>query len=136
MKLTLWYLLLAFSGCVQLGCVHKPERPIVPADFSYPAVGQNVELSEPLTASRVSGKVLDPNGDPVNRALVEVTTADWSQRVSATFTDESGYFDFSSLGPGEYPIRVTKPGFAPLLGKIRVSKSGPKSVNLNLHVAT
>jgi hypothetical protein len=129
-------LIIAISACFQPGCMNRSKAPVVPPDFKYPAVGANVALPDPLVASRVSGRVLDPNGDPVKRALVEVTTPDWSERLSARFTDEHGIFDFSELGPGEYPIRVTRPGFAPLLAKIKVLKSAPKSVDLTLHLAT
>lgn len=137
MKPALLSILLIISTFFQLGCISRAKAPGVPTDFKYPAAGENVELPEPLVARRVSGRVLDPNGHPVKRALVEITTPDWSERVSARFSDENGFFVFSDhLGSGEYPIRVTKPGFAPLLGKIKVSKSGPKAVDLTLHFAT
>lgn len=131
-RLALLLLILQIS---HIGCTHRREAPAVPADFKYPIAGENVAIADPLVARRFSGRVLDPNGDAVKQALVEVTSADWSERVSATFTDDRGFFSFSKLGLGQYPIRVTKPGFAPLLAKIKVSKTGPASVDLSLHLA-
>ncbi|MFI5247740.1 MAG: carboxypeptidase-like regulatory domain-containing protein [Nitrospirales bacterium] len=133
---TVLSLVLAISLGFQVGCTHRTEPQVVPPGFRYPEIGVQVALPDPLLARRVAGRVLDPNGDPVKKALVELTKPNWQERIIARFTDDHGRFDFPNLALGEYPVRVTKPGFAPLLARIMVSKSGPRGVELTMHLAT
>jgi Outer membrane receptor proteins, mostly Fe transport len=56
--------------------------------------------------AQISGKVTDAsNAQPIASATVEL------DRQTTTLTNDSGYFAFSRLRPGNYTIRVTSIGF-------------------------
>jgi hypothetical protein len=58
----------------------------------------------------VSGIVRDPAGRPVAGALVTATSLDRPPRPVpelAVFTDPAGRYDWPSLAPGRYEMRVT-----------------------------
>ena len=120
--------------CMFVGCAHRGPSA-VPPGFKYPELGETVQVERPISAARLAGRVLDQAGYPVNQALVEITNDNWSRRLAARFTDEQGWFEFPGKGK-EYSIKVTKPGFAPLLAKIKIEESAPRQVDLTMYVAT
>jgi hypothetical protein len=131
---------LFMSVYFQFGCAHRIEAPVVPPGFNYYEPGEDAGISvvidEPLEARQVAGTVRDTTGGPIEKALVEITKPDRGPRISARFTDQLGRFEFPNLGPGEYPIEITKYGFARLFATLKVSKSGPRGVTLTLQVGT
>jgi Carboxypeptidase regulatory-like domain len=60
--------------------------------------------------ARLQGTVTDAQGAAVNGAGVTVTSTE-TGRVSATTTNELGYFTVSALPPGNYQVDVTQKGF-------------------------
>lgn len=107
----------------------------VPEGFHYPELGRSVVAAEPIIATRLAGGAMDEVGHPVERALVELMTPHWRKRISARFTDDAGRFDFGITKSGRYLLKVTTPGFAPLLARVTVLQSGPPGVTLTLHLA-
>lgn len=81
---------------------------------------------------RITGRVLDPSGNPVDKA--EVTLV--SQRTSAiryeSKTDKEGRFVQVGLMPGYYMLSVKKAGFAPGSKEIKVGIAGEESVEITL----
>jgi Carboxypeptidase regulatory-like domain len=129
-------LVLLAAICSHIACTHYSTTESVPPSLKYPQFGESVIVPDPLVAKQIAGKVLDPGGNPVSRAIVEITTPDWSERVVAVFTDRDGRFAFAQQTLSEYAVKITKPGFAPLLVKIRISKAGASKLKLVMHIAT
>ena len=65
--------------------------------------------AQTITGS-VFGSVADPGGTPVAGATVELTH-DISKQSRIFTTDTSGSFEFISVIPGAYTLKITQPGF-------------------------
>src|SRR5579863_1517152 len=59
----------------------------------------------------IVGNVRDASGDVVPNADVTLTNVDSKQARQATTNDLGGY-DFPTISPGKYEIKVSKTGFA------------------------
>src|SRR5215471_21594437 len=59
-----------------------------------------------------TGHVLDPQGKPVENALVHLCLA--GRDVSQVKSGPAGEFRFEGLGQGPYRLRAEAPGFAPV----------------------
>jgi iron complex outermembrane receptor protein len=59
----------------------------------------------------LSGTVKDPTGAAVPKAVVSLTETKTATKHQAV-TDESGAYSFTGLGPGDYTVEVSAPGFA------------------------
>ncbi|MBV8570199.1 MAG: carboxypeptidase regulatory-like domain-containing protein [Acidobacteriaceae bacterium] len=89
------------------------------------------------TTGSIAGKVTDVSGAPILGAVVTIAAADGKQNVTAT--DSDGAFEFSSLKPGAYNVRISanglsdwtasnvpasaKPGSTPLLAVLQVARA-------------
>src|SRR5262249_37255405 len=60
--------------------------------------------------AQITGRVVDPTGDAVSGARVEVTETGTSQRRTVT-TDERGLYAVPLLKPSGYDLTVEKAGF-------------------------
>ncbi len=60
----------------------------------------------------VSGTVTDPSGAVVSKVAVTATNTDTGIRQTV-FTDEKGFYSFTSLSVGHYDLEVTSTGFRP-----------------------
>ena len=63
------------------------------------------------TNGSIQGDVVDPGGAVIAGAAVEADAVDTAV-VNKTDTNSSGHFAFPSLKPGNYVVKVSKPGFA------------------------
>jgi hypothetical protein len=87
-----------------------------------------------VTVSRVEGNVTDPEGAAISRANIELFLSK-SKDQSAIKTvppNSDGHFSMADVAPGDYQLRISSTGFAPLFIPVTV---GPKaSINgpLNL----
>jgi Flp pilus assembly protein TadD len=81
---------------------------------------------------RITGRVLDPSGNPVDKADVMLV----SQRTSTirydSKTDKEGRFVQVGLMPGYYMLTIKKAGFAPGSKEIKVGVAGEESVEISL----
>lgn len=81
---------------------------------------------------RIRGRVLDPSGNPVDKADVMLV----SQRTSTirydSKTDKEGRFVQVGLMPGYYMLSVKKAGFAPGSKEIKVGIAGEESIEITL----
>ena len=57
----------------------------------------------------LKGRVTDENGLPVASAQVSLEFA--GGQVFSAVSDDAGFFSLSSLSPGEYTVRIEKPGY-------------------------
>jgi carboxypeptidase family protein/TonB-dependent receptor-like protein len=80
------------------------------------------------TTGRISGDVVDENGNGLANATVTVSSA--SQTTTVT-TDNHGHYQFLSLAPDEYTVSVTKDGYTPVtLTGQRVTADNTATVNM------
>jgi hypothetical protein len=87
------------------------------------------------TNGRIQGDVVDSQGAAVIGAqvdAVQIETATSRQSV----TDKSGHFEFPSLLPGHYTVKITKTGFAPTIQEnLNLTVGLTTSLHLALQVA-
>ena len=74
------------------------------------------------TNGSIKGDVTDPGGAVITGALVDAIELD-TQVDHKTTTDDSGHFDFPSLQPGRYQVKIAKSGFATPSSKTSLSPS-------------
>jgi hypothetical protein len=80
----------------------------------------------PVTVSHVEGNVTDPEGAAISRANIELflsKSKDQPARKTVT-PDSDGHFTIADVAPGDYQLRISSTGFAPLFIPITV---GPKA---------
>ena len=83
-------------------------------------------------SSTLEGRVADPSGAPVPKALVRVTGPAVT-RDSAT--DSAGRFSLAGLPAGKYTVAVHADGFAEQTQSVRVYQSGGRVLNVTLALA-
>jgi len=81
---------------------------------------------------RISGRVLDPSGNPVEKAEVTIISQKTSSVRYESKTDKEGRFVQVGLMPGYFMITVKKPGFAPGSKEIKVGVAGEEIVEIAL----
>ena len=72
-----------------------------------------VALAQSVTGS-ISGVAVDPNGAVVPGATITLTKDQTNEKRSQA-TNESGRFNFASLQPGKYSVRIEHSGFETML---------------------
>jgi tetratricopeptide (TPR) repeat protein len=81
---------------------------------------------------RIKGLVLDPSGNPVDKAEVTLVSQKTSSIRYESRTDKEGRFVQVGLMPGYYMLSVKKAGFAPGSKEIKVGVAGEESVEIAL----
>lgn len=97
--------------------------------------GASAGASLPALAVAIRGLVTYPDGALVPKALVSVTGLD-GQAVPeiAVFTGEDGMYEWPTLTPGRYAVRVSVPGTASV-GSTNVTVSGSQAATADVVVA-
>jgi hypothetical protein len=91
-----------------------------------------------VTVSRVEGNVTDPQGAAIDRANVELfLSKSKDQAAVKTATPNSdGHFAMADVAPGDYQLRISSTGFAPLFISLKVgskvSVDGPLHLKLGM----
>src|ERR1700733_13150107 len=67
-------------------------------------------LAAQEVVAHIRGTVTDPSGAGVPGAVVKATNTQ-TQVSTTVMTKEDGSYEFLSLAPGKYEVRVTKTGF-------------------------
>jgi iron complex outermembrane receptor protein/vitamin B12 transporter len=92
-------------------------------------------VSWPATLATLRGSVSDSLSQPIGNAKVTLFL-DGAER-SVTQTDSQGQFEFSSLNPGRYSVRVEAPRFSVLNSDVATLGAGVvKTLNLSLTIGT
>jgi hypothetical protein len=79
---------------------------------------------------QLNGSIVDPNGAVVPGAAVKITnTATGAERSTTTSTD--GFYQFTSLAPGEYRITVTS-SFKEYKTTAQVTTGGARTIDIKL----
>lgn len=82
----------------------------------------------------IQGEVADPTGSVITAAKVTATDAGSGVTRSAT-TDEQGRFQFASLQPGTYSVRVEAQGFrATVIDKVEALVSTTQNLSIKLEL--
>jgi Tfp pilus assembly protein PilF len=79
----------------------------------------------------IKGKVIDPEGKPVQGALIVIEFADGVTRKFEVKTDRRGEFIQIGLQPGNYRVTATVGKLGPVTQTTRVSLSRPGEVEFN-----
>jgi hypothetical protein len=121
-------LVLTLVGCVG---TRAPQR--VPADFAYPSAPEVVEYESTRFVRSLRGVVRNQQGDALERALVEVLSAETRSRLDALLTKQDGTFVFPGSPPTEAVfLRFSKPGFNTVVIRVAVSPKARESVFVTL----
>jgi hypothetical protein len=111
------------------------ETQQVAQDFSYPESPETTRDEIPYKANSLAGRVVDPTGAGLEKALVERLNSGWKKRINATFTDSQGSFSFSQHSGKMQFLKISKPGFNTLLVKVAIKKNLNSQLNLKLGVS-
>ncbi len=84
--------------------------------------------AEPPLA-RISGKVLDPQGNPVPAARVSLQNAAGSI-VRTTTTDDQGSFSIEQVDQGSYQLLASTPSFVTVVVNVGIAGGDKQTVNL------
>lgn len=85
-----------------------------------------IHLPAQNTAGRFGGTIYDPSGALVPGATITLTKSD-SSKIEIARSGSEGRFNFATLAPGQYELRVLKPGFAEYKASQIAIKSGEES---------
>lgn len=84
------------------------------------------------TNGTINGTVSDPTGDVVAGAKVKLTNSGTAESRTAT-TNDSGFYSFENLPPGQYEISVQQSGFKQLTRQnIELQVDSTLRINLEL----
>jgi Carboxypeptidase regulatory-like domain/TonB dependent receptor len=83
----------------------------------------------------VQGSVQDSGGASVPNATITLTNDD-NQVTQTTNTDSSGVFRFASLGPGNYTVSATAPGFSQAKTQFSLTAGETRNVPLTVSVGS
>ncbi len=93
---------------------------------------ETVEIRRPFLVGRLAGVVVSPSGPIIPGATVELIDAK-ERCQSVVLTDEDGNFDFGTVKPGSYGMRISKPGFNTVVAKkVKVSPRSKERLKLEL----
>jgi tetratricopeptide (TPR) repeat protein len=81
---------------------------------------------------KVSGRVLDQEGNPVEKAEVTIVSQKTSKIRYELKTDGQGHFIQIGLMPGQFMISVKKAGYAPGSKEIHVGVAGEETFEIKL----
>ena len=88
------------------------------------------------TNGTINGTVSDPTGDVVAGAKVKLTNSGTAESRTAT-TNDSGFYSFENLPPGQYEISVQQSGFKQLTRQnIELQVDSTLRINLELSLGT
>jgi TonB family protein len=88
-----------------------------------------------LTAATIGGSLFDPSGAAIPDAKALLYNPDTAAKQE-TITAADGKFVFDNLSPGQYVLRVEKPGFAALFREFKVDADSKVERGLVLKVGS
>jgi hypothetical protein len=116
-----------------VGCVATRAGQSVPADFAYPSAPEVVEYESTRFVRSLRGVVRNQQGDALEKALVEVLSAETRARLDALLTNKDGSFDFQGSAPREAVfLRFSKPGFNTVVIRVAVNPEAREIVFVTL----
>ena len=109
--------------------------PAACAQESPPQAPRAAQLAPQFSGPPVTGLIRNAEGSPVPGAMVRIVDTE-KKKSWASWTDESGRFEFPALPPGRYHIEASQLGFVPssLDVEVPIVPAGP--IPMVLQVAT
>jgi hypothetical protein len=92
------------------------------------------EILAPVQTNSLSGKVVDREGEGLDRVKVERITGPSKEVVDSVVADDKGKFELKAVPDGEYVIRLTRPGFRTSIRHIVVKKAYDKNLSLVMSI--
>jgi Flp pilus assembly protein TadD len=89
----------------------------------------------PQFQGRVTGKVIDPAGNPIEKAEVSIVSQKSSTLRYDLKTDKDGRFVQIGIMPGDFMLTVKKAGFVPGSKEIHIGVAGEEAVEIKLTTA-
>jgi hypothetical protein len=114
------------------GSKKSEQQQRVPADFVYPSSQETLQIDAVIKSKSLSGIVTDPNGAPLPKVLVERVNKNWGERIEAILTDSEGQFVFEPSRAGIHFVRLSKPGFTPMLLRVNVNQKARANLSIVL----
>jgi hypothetical protein len=99
---------LFMAGAFERAAAQPPPPP--PPPIAAPTTVRDVARPAEGTA-RVQGRVLSPDGQPVKRATVTLSTGSPGQQARTTTTDAEGRFAFERVAAGRPSLTASKVGY-------------------------
>lgn len=97
---------------------------LVTAQAPTQAAGPGAQA--PAAAAEVRGKILEMKSDaPIARASVSIRPKGATTIIAGAIAGADGSFRVQGLRPGEYSLRVTFIGFAPVLKEVTLTPAAP-----------
>jgi hypothetical protein len=96
---------------------------------------ETIQVDAEINSGSLSGIVTDPTGAVASQVLVERVGPGWGQRLSAVLSNTDGHFSFAGVDPGNYSLRISKPGFNTMLLKVRVIPQTRSSLQIELQLS-
>jgi Carboxypeptidase regulatory-like domain len=87
-----------------------------------------------VTVSRIEGNVTDSQGAAIGRANIELFQSKSKDQaaVKSVAPNNNGHFTIADVAPGDYQLRISSTGFAPLFISITVAPNASIDRPLNL----
>jgi hypothetical protein len=90
--------------------------------------------SAQVTGGRVTGTVIDANGEVVPNANVILRNAAIGQELTTQTTD-TGAFTYPNVAVGEYTVTIEASGFSPVTQNVKVALNQESSLAVTLQVS-
>jgi hypothetical protein len=105
----------AMSAEVRPGSETAVSLVLPPSDSPAPQQQQRPPLASLRDAGTVRGRIVGPDGIPMERANVTILPVN-AQNTSSrtTTTDAAGLYELTGIAAGEYRVRATRTGFPPV----------------------
>ncbi len=101
----------------------------------FAGIGSTGLAQVQATNGSIQGDIMDASGGLVPGAEVEADEVD-TQTVHTSVTDSSGHFEFPSLKPGPYVVKISKAGFATTIQEnLTLTVGQTTTLKLRLQVA-
>ncbi len=89
----------------------------------------------PQFQGKIGGRVLGPDGSPIEKAEVTIVSQKSSTVRYEVKTDREGHFIQIGMMPGYYMLNVKKAGFVPGSKEVHVGVAGEETVEIKLNSA-
>ncbi|HEY3450276.1 MAG TPA: carboxypeptidase-like regulatory domain-containing protein [Myxococcales bacterium] len=107
--------------------IQRAHRASLGLRLSIPGTTSMVEPPKPSGPGRIFGKLLDPDGNPLAKHLVEIEGA-----PEPLTTRDDGTFTLKKAGPGPVALRAVEPGLKPAAKTVDVPPETDVNVELQL----
>jgi hypothetical protein len=93
-------------------------------------------VASPTTVSHLDGKLSDKQGAAIDRANIDLVQKSNDQRtMKSVAPDKAGHFAIPDVPPGDYQLRVSSVGFAPLLVPLTVVPKASTDTSIDVQMS-